>query len=198
MENIWLGLNTYHTVTLTTTDSSGNNYTPSGIIYCNIWKVSTTGTYTQVVTAGVASVFGATVGNYAYNWNITTAQGPGDYIVRWTFTGPTGAQRYQLTTAQLIDLDFMGNGGSALGSLNLLDLNTSEPKEGVVLWLQLTPIAGSKKSTSKITDSFGYAKWNASNGTYYVWSEAFDTWIGTLVVSGTSPSVFTVNPALTA
>lgn len=198
MQNIWLGLNKYHTLTCNTLDSSGNNYTPTGTVYVSIWKVSTTGTYTQVVTSGVAFPY-SSAGCYFYNWDITTATGPGDYIIKWTYNPPTGGTtRNILDTAQLINLNFMGTGGSSIGTITFLDQNTGDPKEGMVVWLQLTPTAGDKKSASHLLDSFGYTSFTAADGTYYVWGEGYDVFIGTLVIAGTSPSIFTINPNLNA
>ena len=197
MQSIYLATNPRVTLTMTAVNNLNQPYNPASAPTVDIWQDKGDGTYTQIITAAAMTNFESVVGVYGYAWDISTAN-PGNYILIYNFYGVGQANPYTETdTVQLVNLSYMGTGGSALGFCNIVNGNTSVPAEGLVCWIQTTPTLGSPASAPKITDSFGYAEWWAVPGTYYVWSPNYDTYIGTLVISATALPVFTINPSLT-
>lgn len=197
MQPIYLATNPTVTLTITTVNNLNQPYNPASAPTVDIWQDLGTGNYTQIITAAAMTNFESVVGVYTYSWNLLTAT-PGNYILIYNFYGVNQTNPYTETdTVQLVNLSYMGTGGSALGFCNIVDSNTNAPVEGLVCWIQTTPTLGSPQSAPKISDSFGYVEFWAIPGTYYVWSPNYSIYLGTLVISATILPVFTVNPALT-
>ena len=197
MQPIYLATNKTVALTITAVNNLNQPFNPGSAPTVDIWQDNGDGTFTQKITAAAMTNFESVVGVYYYPWDISTAN-PGNYILIYNFYGVGQANPYTETdTVQLVNLSYMGSGGSALGYINLVDANTSAPVEGLVCWIQTTPTLGSPQSAPKISDSFGYVEFWAVPGTYYVWSPNYDTYIGTLTISATVLPVFTVNPSLT-
>jgi hypothetical protein len=143
------------------------------------------------------SNFQSVVGVYTYAWNLANAT-PGNYILIYSYYQSGVVNPYTATdTVQLVNFSYIGSGGSGLGFVNLTDANSGDPLSGIVVWLSTSSTSPTPKSCTEVTNAFGYAEWYVQNGTYYVYSPNYDTWLGTLVVSGTAQPIFTLNPNLT-
>lgn len=195
MNAIWLGVNKKLTLTITTTDNANVPYDPTPVLpTVTVWQDNGDGTYTEVLTPATMTKFQNNVGVYTYCWDISGAT-PGNYILIYNFIFNANTLT-QTDTLQLVNLDWMGSGGAVLAAMKLKDSNTGNPLEGVVIWLQLSSTLGDIQTVNKLTDSFGVVNFWTQPGTYYVFSEAYATYIGTLLVTAGTPAVFTPNPAL--
>ena len=189
MQNIWKNLNTNTELVITVNGSNGLPFNPTAVnitIYAN-------GSDTPALISTMTQKNGIS-GLYKYMWDISSLSA-NNYVIVYSYEY-LGNTILQSDTVQLIDMDYMGTGGSVAGYFNLTDINTGDALDGVVTWLQVITTVGAAQSCKKLTNAFGYVKFDVEIGTYYVYTEYYSTFVGTLVVSGTTPPVFTINPLL--